>query len=277
VVIASRFLRLSIPRMQGPDIMAVQRRLIALGFYSDSDDGIYGPLTQEAVMNFQEQNGILMDGIVGPLTWTALGMEGVTWGGGQYHIAIDTTQNTLTLYDHGQISDTYSVTTGKPSTPTPVGDWVIIEKMPNPGGPFGAAWMRISVPNGGYAVHGTDDPTSIGQSVSHGCVRMQNTDVMVIYNTVPLGTLVTITGQLATTRVLSTESTPGRDVAEIETMLRTLGYYRGPVDGIYSQAVKSSVQKFQDDFNLAADGIIGPQTIVTLQSRYDIALGDVQP
>ncbi len=44
----------------------------------------------------------------------------------------------------------------------------------------------------GYGIHGTDVPSSIGQSVSHGCVRMFNADVEKLYPMVPVGTPVYI-------------------------------------------------------------------------------------
>ncbi len=44
----------------------------------------------------------------------------------------------------------------------------------------------------GYGIHGTDVPESIGQSVSHGCVRMLNKDVELLYPMVPVGTAVYI-------------------------------------------------------------------------------------
>lgn len=44
----------------------------------------------------------------------------------------------------------------------------------------------------GYALHGTDQPASIGQSVSHGCVRLRNPDITTLYHMVPLGTPVYI-------------------------------------------------------------------------------------
>jgi lipoprotein-anchoring transpeptidase ErfK/SrfK len=44
----------------------------------------------------------------------------------------------------------------------------------------------------GYALHGTDQPTSIGRSVSHGCVRLRNEDIETLYNIVPVGTPVYI-------------------------------------------------------------------------------------
>jgi hypothetical protein len=44
----------------------------------------------------------------------------------------------------------------------------------------------------GYALHGTDDPDSIGRSVSHGCVRLRNEDIARLYGIVDVGTPVYI-------------------------------------------------------------------------------------
>jgi hypothetical protein len=44
----------------------------------------------------------------------------------------------------------------------------------------------------GYALHGTDQPNSIGTSVSHGCVRLRNEDIETLYQMVPVGTPVYI-------------------------------------------------------------------------------------
>ncbi len=58
-----------------------------------------------------------------------------------------------------------------------------------PGGslrnPMGAAALGLD--RGNYAIHGTNDPASIGGFVSHGCIRMHNEDVMDLYRRVPVG------------------------------------------------------------------------------------------
>lgn len=99
-----------------------------------------------------------------------------------------------------QLTKTYPVAVGKPSTPTPTGNWTIVQKAMNPGGPFGARWMRLSVPWGGYGIHGTNNPKSIGRAVSHGCVRMYNKDVIQIYPLTPIGTPVKIVPTLGKTK-----------------------------------------------------------------------------
>jgi L,D-transpeptidase catalytic domain len=44
----------------------------------------------------------------------------------------------------------------------------------------------------GYALHGTNNPNSIGSSVSHGCVRLRNEDIETLYRMIPVGTTVYI-------------------------------------------------------------------------------------
>jgi hypothetical protein len=44
----------------------------------------------------------------------------------------------------------------------------------------------------GYALHGTNNPASIGQAVSHGCIRLRNEDIAVLYDRVAVGTPVYI-------------------------------------------------------------------------------------
>jgi lipoprotein-anchoring transpeptidase ErfK/SrfK len=47
---------------------------------------------------------------------------------------------------------------------------------PGPNGPVGSYWIGLSVGNG-YGIHGTAEPSKVGKSESHGCVRMTNWDV----------------------------------------------------------------------------------------------------
>ena len=57
--------------------------------------------------------------------------------------------------------------------------------------PMGAAAMTLSG-GGQYAIHGTNNPGSIGGFVSHGCIRMYNSDILDLYDRVSLGTTVVV-------------------------------------------------------------------------------------
>lgn len=56
----------------GTDVMEIQSVLKKIGYYNGDVDGIYGSLTEKAVMYFQKDNGLVPDGIIGPLTYAAL-------------------------------------------------------------------------------------------------------------------------------------------------------------------------------------------------------------
>jgi lipoprotein-anchoring transpeptidase ErfK/SrfK len=60
-----------------------------------------------------------------------------------------------------------------------------------PGNPMGAAALTLS--GGEYAIHGTNNPGSIGGFVSYGCIRMYNADILDLYNRVGWGTTVVVT------------------------------------------------------------------------------------
>jgi lipoprotein-anchoring transpeptidase ErfK/SrfK len=55
----------------------------------------------------------------------------------------------------------------------------------SPRNPMGAAVLGLN--RGNYAIHGTNDPASIGGFVSHGCIRMHNADILDLYGRVSLG------------------------------------------------------------------------------------------
>lgn len=55
-----------------PEIAQIQQKLKQMGYYQGNADGIYGPLTESAVKQFQQMAGIKVDGIVGPQTRGAL-------------------------------------------------------------------------------------------------------------------------------------------------------------------------------------------------------------
>ncbi|EJO5349158.1 L,D-transpeptidase [Clostridium botulinum] len=109
-----------------------------------------------------------------------------------YRIVINRKAHTLTLFKNNKIYKTYKVAVGKPSTPTPKGTFKIINRAINPGGAFGARWLGLNVPYGHYGIHGTNNPSSIGKSISNGCIRMFNNQVIELSKLVPIGTIVKI-------------------------------------------------------------------------------------
>src|SRR5690554_5755327 len=107
-----------------------------------------------------------------------------------YKIYIELNTRRLILNNNDKVENIYPVAIGKPSTPTPTGDYKILNKISNPGGVLGTRWMQFTWRE--HGIHGTNQPHLIGQAVSLGCVRMYNQDVEVVYSKVSVGTAIII-------------------------------------------------------------------------------------
>jgi lipoprotein-anchoring transpeptidase ErfK/SrfK len=121
-------------------------------------------------------------------------------------ITVDKTNHLLTLYNNMEIEKQYPVAVGMAAWPTPSGSFKVLGKQKNPTwvnpGTSWAATMPPYIPAGpgnplgtraiqtsasGVFIHGTYSSWSIGQSVSHGCIRMHIKDSEDIFERVPVG------------------------------------------------------------------------------------------
>ncbi len=121
-------------------------------------------------------------------------------------ITVDKTNHILTLHNNMEIEKQYPIAVGKPSWPTPSGTFKVLGKQKNPTwvnpGTSWAATMPPYIPAGpgnplgtraiqtsasGVFIHGTYNSWSIGESVSHGCIRMYIKDSEDLFERVPVG------------------------------------------------------------------------------------------
>ena len=117
-------------------------------------------------------------------------------------IVISRAKTTLTLYDAGKKIFVAPVGVGTAQNPTPSGHFWIdeafkVDKTPAYG-PFALGTSAFSPtltdwPGGGVVgIHGTDQPGLIPGHISHGCVRLRNSDIAQLVDLVPVGTPVLI-------------------------------------------------------------------------------------
>lgn len=121
-------------------------------------------------------------------------------------------ENRLYLYDGFNLVKTYSVATGQPQYPTPLGHFAIVNKRinptwvnpaldswgadepafipPGPDNPLGTRALDLNAP--GIRIHGTPNDASIGTHASHGCIRMHIPDSEQLFGLVDVGTPVII-------------------------------------------------------------------------------------
>jgi len=115
-------------------------------------------------------------------------------------IVVSKSQSVLRVYDaQDRLIAQFPATTGSDHDPLPLGKWMIrtIAFMPTyhynpdlfwdvdssdqkaqlsegPNNPVGVVWIDLNKPH--YGIHGTPEPTLIGRSQSHGCIRLSNWD-----------------------------------------------------------------------------------------------------
>jgi hypothetical protein len=118
--------------------------------------------------------------------------------------------NRLLLYNGMRYRRFFGVATGQSQYPTPLGRFTVVVKWrnpwwyppnspwakgqkpipPGPDNPLGTRWMGLSAP--GVGIHGTPSDSSIGYSVSHGCIRMHIPQAEWLFNHIDVGTTVFI-------------------------------------------------------------------------------------
>ncbi len=130
-------------------------------------------------------------------------------------LVVNLPELTVFRWQDGKAVAWYPISIGRVSGRwhTPVGQWQVIAKRKYPdwhrpewagggvmpagrGNPLGTRWIGLSAP--GYGLHGTNDITSIGRTVSHGCMRMFPRHVEELFDTVWVHMPVTITYETIT-------------------------------------------------------------------------------
>jgi lipoprotein-anchoring transpeptidase ErfK/SrfK len=129
--------------------------------------------------------------------------DSVAIGAVRTRIVVDLSDRRLTLFRDGKPVWRIQVGIGSPSTPTPRGNYYVNQRIiaADPSGPFGPAALGVSAfspvltgwaQGGPIAVHGTNDPRSIGHAASTGCIRVRNAVMRKLFAATPAGTPVLI-------------------------------------------------------------------------------------
>jgi lipoprotein-anchoring transpeptidase ErfK/SrfK len=132
--------------------------------------------------------------------------------GSAARVVVSKTESSVRAYDaQGKLLAFYVATIGSEHDPLPIGDWKILGVSHNPvfhynpnlfwdakatdekatihagpRNPVGLVWIDLSKPH--YGIHGTPDPSLIGHTFSHGCIRLTNWDAVELAGMVKPGT-----------------------------------------------------------------------------------------
>jgi peptidoglycan hydrolase-like protein with peptidoglycan-binding domain len=175
---------------EGPEVRALQVRLDGLGYWLGAVDGAYGSSTVHAVTAFQKASGIARDGAAGPQTLDALARatRPVPRSASGHVIEVDLPRQLVVVADDGYATWVFDSSTGVIPGTTPRGSYAIFRQVDGMDtGPYGPLY-RPKYFVGGVALHGY--PSVPPRPASHGCVRVTNEAINLLWNTgtIPIGT-----------------------------------------------------------------------------------------
>lgn len=142
-----------------------------------------------------------------PYTWPRregwIRLRGLDRDATRVRVEVDLSLHQVTVRKFGDVLFRAPGATGAPSSPTPVGEYFVTDRVPFSAGSalgsfaFGISGIQPRLPagwSGGnqLAIHGTNNPSSIGQSVSAGCVRVSETTLARLLPLLEYGTPVII-------------------------------------------------------------------------------------
>ncbi len=132
--------------------------------------------------------------------------EGLNGAPTKREVIVSIPDRKLALIEDGIVTSIYPVAVGKRTTPSPEGDFKVVNRLVNPTyyhkgqvipagkeNPVGTRWIGLN--QKGYGIHGTNAPRSIGKAASHGCIRMAKADLEVLFEILRPGDTVSIRGE----------------------------------------------------------------------------------
>ncbi len=188
---------------EGPEVRRTQQELSDMGYWIGPIDGVYGHLTEQAVVAFQKVNGLTRDGIVGPAVRAAMDdpRQPQARSSSGYWVEVDEARQVLKFVQDGDVTQVFNTSTGteEPYTyegeryvaDTPNGQWDVYRQIDGwRESHLGRLWRPKYFHTDGIAIHGYENVPPY--PASHGCVRVTIEAMNHLWETdaLPIGTRV---------------------------------------------------------------------------------------
>lgn len=266
-------------------ITVIQTALNAAGHNVGTVDGIAGPGTYAALINYQTANGLVADGMAGPATRTSLLGEAGDGGADSFPLSQGATGSIVLALQYGLFICCYNPNgadgTFGPGTAVAVKKFQTKYGLPVTGVVDTQTWEKLrekispiqkALRNRGYTLEGTNGVAGI--QTYNAVIAFQQSAGLVADGMAGNATLTALglasgTGYGTTSAVLSLNSN-GALTNYLQHLLRALGYTTVNKTGVFDIATKDAVIAFQTSRYLDADGIVGPATWSAIFSAYNI-------
>lgn len=205
---------------EGERVSELQAVLKLLGYYTGEVNGVYGDNTAIAVSKLQQQAGLTPHGIMGAAEWNFLFPS----------IPPNPTSSTSTSNPLPSAS----------RTPPTTSDGISASSFPTPSITEAITQTTTTRPN----------PSSPASTTGFGNRTTTTGNAVSVERTKPS----------AITLPILRQGMRGPAVQQLQRRLKSLGFLKATVDGVFGEVTKAAVQAAQRKFKLEPDGIVGPAT-----------------
>ncbi|WP_444685231.1 C40 family peptidase [Alkalicoccus luteus] len=248
--------------MSNSDVSTLQEKLKEKGHYTYTVDGVFGPLTRQAVMDYQRANNLQVDGIAGPQTFGALG-----------------TSSSSSSSSSSNSSSSSSGSSSQKSISSASAAQMNASQVLRPGS-SGSAVEQLQINLGKIGFYKQSHTTgSYGNSTRDAVrdfQRARNLSVDGIAGPQTLGQLnrevnassgsSSGSSSSGSSSTILRSGSSGEQVRNLQNRLKELNYFSGSVNGSYNSATQQAVRDFQRAAGIGVDGIAGPQTFGALDN-----------
>lgn len=271
---------------RGSQVSELQQQLYELGYLNIAPDGIFGTMTHSAVMVFQRENGLVVDGIFGVASWAKLYSDDVVAAGssgiGEDDTTADEEEDTEATPPADNTADEEEgVSNGGAQSMPELYLWDVADAV---------STLQQMLNDKGYDA-GTVDG-DFGMNTYNAVKAFQRANGLVVDGIVGQATWSKLYGDGVDAPAVEEPDEPANDtpsdetdvstevdpaampelyynsvnsyVSILQTLLNEKGYHAGTVDGIFGSATYSAVKAFQSANGLVVDGIAGYQTWLSL-------------
>ncbi|NJO40513.1 MAG: hypothetical protein HC769_00990 [Cyanobacteria bacterium CRU_2_1] len=255
------------PDDSGEAVADLQRQLADLGYYNGEITGFFGSLTQDAVVRFQQDNGLTADGVVGSATEQALYGESSPAAAEQTEQDPESSapRRMLRLNDDGdQVAELQRRLAALGYYEGEISG--VFDRQTE------AAVIQFQQDNGLTA------DGIVGASTTDA-LRRPTEEIARSPSPAPTTTIppTTSTATPDRTTPLLRVGDSGTEVSALQTRLKELGFYQGEVTGSYDRPTEAAVIAFQRSQGLTPDGIAGPQVAAALTNPRNLTGGTTPP
>ncbi|SDZ46353.1 Cell wall-associated hydrolase, NlpC family [Evansella caseinilytica] len=256
--------------MENADVTVLQEILKEKGYFNfHTATGYFGSITRQAVQDFQKDNSLKVDGIVGPKTFALLVQNSES-----QTKANNETGATQTANQSSTSSTSSSSSSASSATVEQIGTNQLL-KVGSRGKEVEN--LQLFLKKAGFFQH--DSATGYYGSITEQAVReYQQVRGLKVDGIAGPQTLAAVNQDISSSTVStpssgnSSQSTTvlrsgsqGEEVKTLQSQLKQLGFFNHNITGIYSTITTEAVRNFQKSAGIQVDGIAGPQTFSALE------------